>query len=461
MSDRAVVEASLEGVDNVVKGAGTVDKSFKNTKDSAEKAGKAGKAAATEWKGFGQQVDATIKGMSATAMIGGVLAGAVGTGVTVAVNYLREGAQAAGDFQQATTDLARRTGADLEKLRGDIDYVEREYHQAKDASMKFVDALAAVTHNGEAARRALTGMAAQAKATGRAVDQMAPIGIALAGLGIEDQAAALGKLYDIAKKLNTVGGPRALEETIAALGPQLTQVTAKTEDARIKLLAYIATMTKDLKPEQAKQVATTALENIKAKQTIIKLATGIDPLDKNHKIIAENVPKIFDALRKRVPHGDPLARQRLLGQLVGGEDVAAAVLGTDSAAADKTAAGASAKPPTYTKTEADLRKDMEIAEEQRKLKAGAEALKRADEARRAKEEFRGIIEEGFSQDGGGSGAGPSSSGGPSGSSGTGARPPDEDQNLMREQNRLLRSIDNNLKPPTTPTPINPNEPKPQ
>jgi hypothetical protein len=338
MSERAVIEASLEGTDNVEKKANRVTKSIKGTKDEAEKAGKSGKTAAGSWKEFSKEVDGAVKGLSITSVLGGAIGGVVVAGVGLAVNALREGAAASEKFQDRTARLSRQAGVDVRGLRGAFNFLEGSILQSAEAQGDFVEQVARTTFDGDSAVKSLKGIGTVALATGRQLQDMIPVSTAIRSIGvIGDQTAALGKLRDMAERVGTVGGPRALEETIAALGPQFEHVSAKTDEARTHLLAYIATLSQGLKPEQAKKVSGDALSGIKAHAPLFKAITGIDAVGKDGKVVEENIAPIYDALKRKVQRQskDPTTQRRLLGQLVGSEDLAGALLRTDSAAAAK------------------------------------------------------------------------------------------------------------------------------
>lgn len=396
MSDRAVIEASLEGADKVAKDAGKVDKALKNTKDSAEKAGKEGKNAAGGWKELTKGVDETVKGLSATKLLGASVGGAILAAGHAVYTYFKEGAAAAEDFQGKTSRVSRRASIDLATLRDVVEENETANNESADSSTEFVEALTRLTYDGRSAAETVKSMSQEARATGRSLQELTARAAALrTGLGlVGDQEAELGRIRDMAESLGTVGGPEAFKDLITALAPQLSQVAIKSDEARAEVEAFLGVLTKGLKPEAAQRTGAAALSGLKAKKNVIQALTGVDVVDENNEIIPGNIVPAFQAVKKRVQRStkDPRVQKRILENFFG-EDVAAALQRGDLEDVKKVAARSkdrgktNEEARTYVETTEGERERLKLKAEQRKRRAGGEVLPIGDRLDRASDRF--------------------------------------------------------------------------
>lgn len=395
MSDRAVVEATFEGADKVAKDARKVGDALKDAKSSAEKSGKATKDAGKEIKGLGGQVDEFASSISARALLGGVIGGAVLGAVNAGVNYLREGAKAAEDFQDRTAKLGRRAGVDLGGLREHMEGIEKETLQSVDAQEQYVLAVSGITGDTKSAIESLRAMSEEARASGRSLGELVGRSAALRdGLGVVgDQTDALGELRDVAERLGTVGGPEAFKRTIEAIAPALQQVSIESDASRRRVVAFLGELTKGMKPAQAAAVGSAAINAIKARRHEIKILTGKDAVNELGEVT--DLPGTYQALVKRVQRStsNKTAQRRILGKFLGSEDLAAAALrgdigGTDDLARQIGDQGKTRREARESVASTEGRREAQaIREAQRQRNAGAEVLPLQDRAVAAKERF--------------------------------------------------------------------------
>lgn len=406
MSDRAVITAQLEGAEEVAKKAGKVNDALDKTKKTGEKAGKEGKAAAGGWKDFSKNVDETVKGLSATKVLGASIGGAVIALGHAAYSYLKEGADAAKEFQAQTSQTSRRARVDLGALRAEVEENETANLQSADSSTAFVAELAKLTYDGRSAAETLQSMSKEANASGRSLQELTARAAALrTGLGVVgDQAAELGRLRDMAEQLGTVGGPEAFKDMITALAPQLSQVAIKSDEARAEVEAFLGVLTRGLKPEAAQRTGAAALGGIKAKKNVIQGLTGIDVVDANNEVDPAKIVPAFQKIKDRVHRStkDPAVRKRILENFFG-EDVAAALERTDLREVKKVAASSRDRGKTaeeaqnYVETTEGERRRLELKAEQRKRHAGGEVVPLGDRFDRFTDRLWDTASEGFSE----------------------------------------------------------------
>lgn len=123
---------------------------------------------------------------------------------------------------------------------------------------------------------AIGSLGDEALATGRQLEDMVDIGVTLGEMGVRaaDVGDELERLRSLADRLKTVGGPVALYNTLAAMGPQLENVSFKTDQARDRWTAFIARATKGMRPEQAKQTASRLMQEAQTRALDVEHATG-------------------------------------------------------------------------------------------------------------------------------------------------------------------------------------------
>ena len=245
--DRAVISAELEGAAAVVSGAkkisGALTQAEKDAKATAKAAEKTGDAAGGI-RGLGAEVDALRSKISPQSLLGGVIGGFVASGISQVMSMVSSAADKAQSYGETTSRTARRAGLDLGSLRATIKGNEVATLQGADAQQDFIAALQRTTYNGKGAQQSLRSVGYAATASGRDLSELVPVVASIQdGLNIKgDVGDELQRLGDLAQRLKTIGGPRALEDGIAALRPVLQQVNIATAGARANLEAFFGVL---------------------------------------------------------------------------------------------------------------------------------------------------------------------------------------------------------------------------
>ncbi len=160
---------------------------------------------------------------------------------------------------------------------------------------------------------AMEGLGEEAIATGRSAEEMAPLGVVLHNvLGVAgDTREELGKLRAQADAVGTVGGPEQLERQIESLGGTLSGFSAKTDDARNRLTAFVGVLGAGLSPNIAGKVQQAVLGQLQGRALEINRTLGRDILDENGDVTdpASVLRDLAKSMSRRGLHG----RRALLG----------------------------------------------------------------------------------------------------------------------------------------------------
>ena len=266
--ERAVISASLDGARQVVaeahKIAGAMKAAEKDAQATAKAADRVGDSASGV-RGLGTEVDALRSKVSPQALLGGVIGGFVASGLSQVMSMVSAAADKAQSFGDTTSRTARRAGLDLGALRSTVTKNEIATLQGADAQLDYVNALQKTTYNGKGAQASLRSVGMAALASGRDLQEMVPVTAALQDIGIKsDVGDQLARLGDLAQRLKTIGGPTALQDTLAALRPALQQVGVEGARAQGELLGFVAVLGQGRKAGQAAQVASGAIGFMKS-----------------------------------------------------------------------------------------------------------------------------------------------------------------------------------------------------
>lgn len=318
-SEKASVQISLDGADAVVSDARKAENAINSIGSGAVRAGKA---------------------------VAGSMAGAVGSAMQLAaaataINF-GKGMSDAKQLDLTVARLARTAGASGDALKAGFEKAERSTLTSSLALADFSKALGRTTYDGKYAAGSVAALGDHALALGRELGDELPLAAALHGIGVEAEKlpAELARIRDMADRLGTVGGAAALGDTLAALGPQLAMVATQSDASRAKLEALVATMTKGLRPEQAKQVGGEALAMVKSRALDIERLTGKRVIDDNGQLTdpTEALSSIKKIATKRFGGNQEKMRRALMSEF--GSDLGLSIMRTDFNSVGKTAATA-------------------------------------------------------------------------------------------------------------------------
>ena len=294
---RAEIEASLVGGQQVKNEAQSIAGTFQKTAQSIQ-------------AGLGAGLR-TVGGALANVVSGGLQA----AGVFQSIN-LAAAVDQAKQLDAVTARLGQSAGVAGTTLKATFEATEGKTLTSAVAMAEVAKSLGRVTYDGKFAAESLQALGDDALAVGRELPDQLPLAAALHGLGVQskDLQGELGRLTDIADRLKLIGGPTALKDTIAGLGPQLAGVAADSDQARAKLEALVGVMSKGLKPERAREVSAGVLNAIKSRALEFERITGRRVLDDNGQV--QDPTEILRALKantdKRFGKGNSAAKRRAL-----------------------------------------------------------------------------------------------------------------------------------------------------
>ena len=334
-TEKAVLPVELVGGAAVEQGLSRIDKAFS----------KIGSAIASN-------------AVPALKSVGGAIGGLLSDGLRAAgvlqTISLTNAVEDAKRLDLATAKLGQSAGVSGSILKSNFDAVEKKTLTSSVAMAEFSRSLGRATYDGKFAADSVAALGEEALAVGRDLGDELPIAVALRGLGVEAKSlpAELGRIRDMAEQVSTIGGPIALKDTLAALGPELARVSAQTPEARAKLEALVAVLGKGLKPEQAKAVGAAALSTIRSRALDIERVTGKRVLDDNNELIdptetLKNLKRLAD--RKYGKKNTEAKRRALMTEFQ--PDLGLAIYRTDFSEVDKVAASAQNRGKTEAEAE--------------------------------------------------------------------------------------------------------------
>ncbi len=299
------------------------------------------------------KIDKALAGVGGVARtVGGAVAGMAAetlraVGVMQTIN-IANAVEQAKQLDLATARLGQSAGVSGTALKNTFDAVESKTLASSSAMTQFATALGRVTYDGKGAVASVSALADEALATGRDLGDELPLAVAMRGMGVEAErlTGELGRVRDIAETVGTIGGPQALKDTLAALGPVLAGVSTQTDESRAKLEALVAVLGKGLKPQQAQAVAGSALQAVRARAMDIERVTGRRLLDDNGNLVdpGKALADIKRLADKRFGKNEEAKRRALMADF--GQDLGLAIMRTNFDDVDKLAASSRDKGKT-------------------------------------------------------------------------------------------------------------------
>lgn len=284
--------------------------------------------------------------------VGGAVAGMAGetlraVGVMQTIN-LAGAVEQAKALDLATARLGQSAGTSGTTLKATFDAVESKTLASSTAMTQFAASLGRVTYDSKGAVASVSALADEALATGRDLGDELPLAVALRGMGVDAErlTGELGRVRDMAESVGTIGGPQALKDSLAALGPVLAGVSTTTDESRAKLEALVAVLGKGLKPQQAQAVAGAALSAVRSRAMDIERVTGRRVLDDNGNLVdpGKALADIKRLADKRFGKNEEAKRRALMADF--GQDLGLAIMRTDFGDVDKLAKSATDKGKT-------------------------------------------------------------------------------------------------------------------
>lgn len=299
------------------------------------------------------KIDKALAGVGGVARtVGGAVAGMAAetlraVGVMQTIN-IANAVEQAKQLDLATARLGQSAGVSGTALKNTFDAVESKTLASSSAMAQFATALGRVTYDGKGAVASVSALADEALATGRDLGDELPLAASLRGMGVEAErlTGELGRVRDMAETVGTIGGPQALKDTLAALGPVLAGVSTQTDESRAKLEALVAVLGKGLKPQQAQAVAGSALQAVRSRAMDIERVTGRRVLDDNGNLVdpGKALADIKRLADKRFGKNEEAKRRALMSDF--GQDLGLAIMRTNFDDVDKLAASSRDKGKT-------------------------------------------------------------------------------------------------------------------
>jgi len=262
--ERAEVEIKLSGTDSALSEVRKLDSQLSSLGSGAASTFRLAGGALLEVAGGALKAGAALQGISLVAAI-----------------------EESKRLDLATARLGQTAGVAGSRLQATFDAAEKKTLTSSLAQADFARQLARSTYDGGFAADSVSPLADEAIALGRDLGDELPLGVALHNLGVDakDLPAELGRIRSIAESLKTVGGPAALKDTLAALGPQLDQVATASDESRARLEALVGLLGKGLKPQQAQAVASQALGLVQSRGLDLERLTGRQIFDEKGQMM--------------------------------------------------------------------------------------------------------------------------------------------------------------------------------
>lgn len=320
----ATLRLGLEGDDEVVKGGERINLTYSRMGERLKSA--VGGAVREVGRGFAQLAQDAVR--VATAMQGLSLAQTVEQAKALEFAYTRVGI------------AGKRSMEDVKKEIRETS----KYTLTDDATTEqLVRGYGKLTYNLRGARADIKALAAEGAAGGRSLEEELSLGRTMRqDLGVTGElSTALGKLRAQAEQLGVVGGPEALGDMLQRLGPQLQQVSLKSDEARGRLTAFLGELGRGRNADAGARIGSSVLGAIQGNWQAVERTLGRRVRDRKTGQI-EDPDKIAVELRDRLVKGRGAERAELaLANLVGPE-AAAQLMNYDA----KRAAGASGAKPS-------------------------------------------------------------------------------------------------------------------
>ena len=362
--EKASVEVSLDGTAAAVSDINKLDASLNQVGRKASEWGK---------KTFG----------SLTGLASGVLGEVTALKGLSIGNAIRD----AKALDMATAKLGQSAGISGAKLQSSFDQAEKKTLISSVAMAEFARSLGRASYDGKFAAGSVESLAVAALAAGRDLSDEAGFSLAIQRVGFDasQSMTEIERMADMADRMQTIGGPVALRDTLASLGPLLDSVATSSDESRIKLEALVAVMGKGLKLGQAQAVAGGALSTVKSRALDIERLTGKRVLNDKGEVTDPTAALAdIQAITRKKFKGDQGAQRRALISEFGAE-LGSMIMYTDFSQVGKLAktatdkGGVQAEANKARETAAGKRVQKQLAVEQAARTTAAKAMSSAND----------------------------------------------------------------------------------
>ncbi len=248
--------------------AGDIKKDAKITVgvEGAEDVGAAANKAFAPWEQAGARVGNTIKS------VGNTIAGLAQTAISDMTRIASaaagvNAAQGVASFRALEDQIARlgaASGSGLGQVREQIGAAARQAQLGETAVAAWAKGVGRLTYDYRQGAQQISAFNAEALATGRSAEEMAPLAVALHNtLGLAGDASdELGRMRAMADALGTTGGPAALADRLVAVSGILDTLGHKTAEQRHNIEAMVAGLGKGLSADGQTRVTSRILGDI-------------------------------------------------------------------------------------------------------------------------------------------------------------------------------------------------------
>lgn len=280
--------------------------------------------------------------------------------VGLAVNFgrisLAEATKSQVAFQDSATRLAVATGTTFDAIKAKVGAVADATSESQDEIYAYARSTMDVSGGFDAALERARGLSKESRELGLTfAEATGELGAGMAGaLKPGEGFGVLRSIAAEADKLGTVGGPRALEMQLAALGHTMRGMSAKDlKDAG----AFFGTVTKGLDPERAKEVQARIAGTLKGRAADIQRFSGVEVLNEQGELDASKLPAAIRKMQSRIPARD---REYVMSSIFGDAQTGRLLARADLSDANmKRIAGAEALPYANRLAATDVGKSIE------------------------------------------------------------------------------------------------------
>lgn len=357
--EKASVEVSLDGTDAAVSDAKRLDSTLSNMGRSAADSTRKAAGGLLSMAGGALKAASALQGLSIANAIGDAKA-----------------------LDLATAKLGQSAGVSGAKLQSSFDKAEKKTLTSSIAMADFARSLGRASHNGKFAAGSVESLAVAALAAGRDLSDEAGFGLAIERVGFDasQSMTEIERMADMAERMQTIGGPAALRDTLAALGPQLDSVSTASDESRVKLEALVAVMGKGLKPGQAQAVGSGALSLVQSRALDIERLTGRRVLNDKGEVTDPTaaLAEVQRLGRKKFRGNKEAERRAAISEF--GPLLGSMIVNTDFSQVDKLASSAKDRgkiegaAADFRNTPEGRRQEAELAKQQALRSAGSPIL---------------------------------------------------------------------------------------
>ena len=296
------------------------------------------------WERGGKKVEAGLKsvGRSIAGALGGVAQDVARVGTALGTLDLAASTAKFLAYREVLARSSAAVGTSIDGLRDRFKQLGDRSALPDEAIQRVSDSLRQATYDASDSSQSIKALADESLATGRSLEQLAPLGATLhesLSVAFTDIPGALARIRTAAEELGTVGGPAALQDDIAHLGGTLSQASLKTKADVANLIGAVAELGKGLPAQQQAQVQQRTFGRLLANPEGLRrqLGTKFENFYDEHGKVRDE-PELIDKLRQNAIKRWGLRAREVLSQPQNfGPEATAALFAYDVQAAKKAA----------------------------------------------------------------------------------------------------------------------------